>query len=150
LPLLAGYNGGMNGIKGPGFIIPESELGERFIRAPGPGGQNVNKVSSCVQLTFDLTASPSLAEPVKLRLAALLGSRLSKEGVLLLTASRFRTRERNRADARERLAALVARAITPPKKRRPTKVPKTSKKKRLESKKHRSRMKARRSGWISE
>ena len=140
----------MNGINGPGFFIPESELGERFIRAPGPGGQNVNKVASCVQLTFDLEHSPSLAEPVKLRLAALLGSRLSKEGVLLLTASRFRERERNRVDARQRLAALVARAMVPPKPRRVTKVPRASKKKRLESKKHRARTKAHRSSKFSE
>jgi ribosome-associated protein len=135
----------MNGIAGPGFFIPESELRERFIRAPGPGGQNVNKVASCVQLVFDLAKSPSLAGPVKLRLGALLGSRLSKEGVLILTASRFRERERNRADARDRLAALVARAIIPPKKRRPTKVPKSSKAKRLDAKKHRGRTKANRS-----
>ena len=140
----------MNGIAGPGFFVPESELSEHFIRAPGPGGQNVNKVASCVQLTFDLAGSPSLAPPVKHRLAALAGSRLSKDGVLLLTASRFRERERNRADARERLAALIVRALTPPKPRRATKVPKGSKKKRLESKKHRARTKAHRSGRISE
>ena len=126
-----------------GIVIPESELEEQFIRSSGPGGQNVNKVSSAVQLRFDVRHSPSLPEMVRSRLLKL-GS-VTREGVLVITAQRFREQERNRADARERLAALIAEAAVPPKPRRATRVPKSSKRKRLEGKKHRAEIKRGRS-----
>ena len=119
----------------PGLAIADSELSERFIHASGPGGQNVNKVASAVQLSFDVLHSPSLSDAVRVALMRLAGSRLSKEGVLAITARQFREQDRNRADARARLAALILEAATPPKPRRPTKVPRSSKRKRLESKK---------------
>jgi ribosome-associated protein len=122
-----------------GIVIPESELEERFIRSSGPGGQNVNKVSSAVQLRFDVRNSPSLSEPV--RAALLRASGVTQDGVLVITAQRFREQEKNRADARARLAELVRRAATPSKPRRATKVPKSSKRKRLENKKRRSEIK---------
>lgn len=121
------------------ITIPEGELQERFIRSSGPGGQNVNKVASAVQLRFDVRASPSLPEPV--RAALLQGPGLTTEGVLVITAQRFREQERNRADARARLVQIIRRAATPPKPRRATKVPKASKRKRLENKKHRAEIK---------
>jgi ribosome-associated protein len=123
----------------PAIVIPESELEESFIRASGPGGQNVNKVASAVQLRFDVRRSPSLAEPV--REALLKSLRLTREGVLVITAQRFREQERNRADARARLVEAVRRAATPRKRRRPTKVPKADKQRRLDSKKLRSAVK---------
>ena len=119
--------------------IAESELEEHFIRSSGPGGQNVNKVASAVQLRFDVRQSPSLPEPV--RAALLKASGVTLEGVLVITAQRFREQERNRADARARLTQIIRRAATPPKPRRPTRVPKSSKRKRLESKKHRAEIK---------
>ncbi|MBC7504607.1 MAG: aminoacyl-tRNA hydrolase, partial [Sandarakinorhabdus sp.] len=103
------------------IIIPEAELTESFIRASGPGGQNVNKVSSAVQLRFDVRGSPSLPDDVAVRLMRLAGSRLTRDGVIVITAERFRDQQRNRADARERLAALVKQAEVRPVKRRPTK-----------------------------
>ena len=121
------------------IAIPESELEERFIRSSGPGGQNVNKVASAVQLRFDVRASFSLPEPV--RAALLREPAITGDGVLVITAQRFREQERNRADARARLAQIIRRAATPPKPRRATKVPKASKRKRLESKKHRAEIK---------
>ncbi len=124
------------------ITIPESELDESFIRASGPGGQNVNKVSSAVQLRFDVRASPSLPDEVAVRLMRLAGSRMTRDGVLVLTAGRFRTQDRNRADARERLAALVEKAEVRPVKRRPTKVPKGAREKRLAGKAVRSGVKA--------
>jgi ribosome-associated protein len=117
----------------------ESEISESFIRASGPGGQNVNKVASAVQLRFDVRASSSLPETV--RIALLREPGITGEGELIITAQRFREQERNRADARARLAAIIRRAATPPKPRRTTKVPKASKRKRLESKKHRAEIK---------
>ena len=122
-----------------GIVIPESELEERFIRSSGPGGQNVNKVSSAVQLRFDVRNSPSLSEPV--RAALLKASGVTLDGVLVITAQRFREQEKNRADARARLAELIHRAATPPKPRRPTKIPKSSKRKRMENKKRRAEIK---------
>ncbi len=123
------------------IIIPETELDESFIRASGPGGQNVNKVSTAVQLRFDVRASPSLPDEVAVRLMRLAGSRLTRDGVLIITAERFRTQDRNRADARERLAALVAQAEVRPVKRRPTKPSTGSKERRLAGKAVRSGVK---------
>lgn len=125
----------------PGIVIPEHELEERFIRASGPGGQNVNKVASAVQLRFDLAAS-ALPEDVKRRLARLAGRRLSADGVLTIEANRFRTQERNREDARQRLVELVRRAAEPPKPRKPTKPTLASKRRRLEAKTRRGALKA--------
>lgn len=121
------------------IVIPDAELEESFIRSSGPGGQNVNKVSSAVQLRFDVRNSPSLTETA--REALLQGGRLTREGVLIITAQRFREQERNRADARARLADILRRAATPKPVRRPTKIPKASKRKRLDGKKHRAELK---------
>lgn len=129
----------MNGLAVKGIFIPESELEERFIRSSGPGGQNVNKVASAVQLRFDVRQSPSLSEMV--RTALLKASGVTLDGVLVITAQRFREQERNRADARARLVELIRHAATPPKPRRATKVPRSSKRKRLEGKKHRADIK---------
>ena len=106
------------------IIIPEVELSEQFIRSSGPGGQNVNKVSTAVELRFDVRHSPSLPAPVRARLARLAGHRLTKDGVLVIRADRFRTQEANRSDARDRLQQLVDQAAIEPKRRvktRPTK-----------------------------
>ncbi|MEO8300569.1 MAG: alternative ribosome rescue aminoacyl-tRNA hydrolase ArfB [Rhizomicrobium sp.] len=121
------------------IVIPDAELEESFIRSSGPGGQNVNKVSSAVQLRFDVRTSPSLTETA--RQALLHGGRLTREGVLIITAQRFREQERNRADARARLTEILRRAATPKPVRRPTKIPKASKRKRLDGKKHRGEVK---------
>jgi ribosome-associated protein len=121
--------------------IDENELDEHFVQASGPGGQNVNKVATAVQLRFDVERSPSLPEDVRRRLKALSGRRLTQNGVLVIEARRFRTQERNRADARERLAALIRDAATPPKPRRATRPTLASRKKRLESKAQRSQVK---------
>lgn len=127
------------------IIIPEAELSESFVRASGPGGQNVNKVSSAVQLRFDVRASPSLPDDVAVRLMRLAGSRMTRDGVLVISADRFRTQERNRADARERLQALVVQAEVRPVKRRPTKPSTGSKERRLAGKAVRSGVKSGRS-----
>jgi ribosome-associated protein len=121
--------------------IDEAELAESFIRASGPGGQNVNKLSSAVQLRFDVRHSPSLPDSVRARLERLAGRRLTREGVLVITAQRHRTQERNRADARERLIELVREAATPPVQRRPTRPTRASKERRIESKKRRATIK---------
>lgn len=121
------------------ITIAESELDESFIRASGPGGQNVNKVSSAVQLRFNVLTSPSLTDWARERL--LRSGKLTNDGVLVITAQRFREQEKNRADARDRLVEVVRAAAVPPTPRRATKVPKASKRKRLEGKKHRARIK---------
>ena len=126
----------------PEIAIDEAELDESFIRASGPGGQNVNKVSTAVQLRFDVRRSPSLPNDVAVRLMKLAGSRLTKDGVLVLTADSFRTQERNRADARDRLLALIARAAVRPVRRRATKPTMGAKLRRLEGKSVRSGVKA--------
>jgi ribosome-associated protein len=125
----------------PEIDIDESELSESFVQASGPGGQNVNKVATAVQLRFDVLRSPSLPYEVRQRLIALAGRRITKDGVLVIDARQHRTQERNRAAARERLFELIGRAATPPKPRRPTRVPKSEKRRRLESKKVRGRVK---------
>lgn len=123
------------------IAIAEEELQETFVRASGPGGQNVNKVATAVELRFDVAASPSLPDDVKERLAPLAGRRLTKEGVLVIFADRFRTQERNREDALERLLGLLREAAVPPKPRRPTRPTLASKKRRLDSKARRSGVK---------
>jgi len=121
--------------------LDERELEERFVRASGPGGQNVNKVSTAVELRFDLLGSASLPEGVRARLARLAGRRLSDEGILIIRADRFRTKERNREDARERLAELIRKATIVPKRRVPTKPSRASKERRRDDKKKRGRVK---------
>jgi ribosome-associated protein len=121
--------------------LDESELEERFIRASGPGGQNVNKLASAVQLRFDVRRSPSLPEDVRARLERLAGRRLSGDGVLVITAQRHRTQERNRQDARDRLIALIERAAVAPTPRRPTRPTTGSRERRLQSKKRHGSLK---------
>lgn len=123
------------------LTIDEAELSERFVRASGPGGQHVNKVATAVQLRFDAARSTSLPEAVRNRLLALRDPRISADGVIVITAQRFRSQARNRADARERLANLIARAARPAKKRRPTRPPRRVNEQRLDRKKQQGRAK---------
>jgi ribosome-associated protein len=133
----------------PNITLDEGELEIAFIRASGPGGQNVNKVSTAVQMRFNARRSPSLPNDVSVRLQRLAGSKLTSDGVIVITANRFRTQEANRRDAIERLVELIAKAAVAPVKRKATKPTKASKERRLESKSRRSDVKSMRSRPIS-
>ena len=129
----------------PTLAIPDTEHVERFVRASGAGGQNVNKVSTAVELRFDLAHSPSLPEAVRERLLQKRDRRITAEGVLVIDAQRFRTQDRNRQDARERLAAFISTGLVAPKKRIATKPTRASKVRRLDAKRDRAQIKQGRS-----
>jgi ribosome-associated protein len=135
----------------PTIEIPDSELAESFVRASGPGGQNVNKVASAVELRFDVAHSSSLSDALRARLLARRDRRLTADGVLVIQANRFRDQARNRADARERLAEIIRAALHVPKKRIATRPTRASKERRIEQKKRRARHKqGRGKGWSLE
>ncbi len=125
----------------PTLRLDEKELAFDFIRSSGPGGQNVNKVSTAVQLRFDVGASPSLLPAVKLRLSKLAGKRMTEDGILLIEAKRFRSQDKNRLDAMQRLVTLIQKAVEPPKQRKPTRPSLTAKAARVGAKKKRGQLK---------
>ena len=134
----------------PSIALDEREIHETFIRASGPGGQNVNKLATAVQLRFDIHASPALDAETRSRLKRLGGHRVTGEGVIVITAERFRTRERNRADALARLVDLITQAAIRPRTRRPTKPSRSQREARLEAKARRARLKRQRGPRFAE
>jgi ribosome-associated protein len=128
----------------PDIVLDESELEERFVRSSGPGGQNVNKVSTAVELRFDAARSPALDARTLDRLRAIAGTRMTADGVLLIDARRHRTQAKNREDARERLAEMIREAATPPRRRRKTRPTLASKDRRIQTKRRRAAKKERR------
>jgi ribosome-associated protein len=125
----------------PAIVIDDSELEERFVRASGPGGQNVNKVSTAVELRFDAMRSPALDDRIRERLRALAGARMTADGVVVIDARRHRTQAKNREDAKERLLELLREAAIPPKRRRKTRPTLASKDRRIETKRRRAQAK---------
>ena len=132
-------------VRAGNIVIPDSELVERFVRSAGPGGQNVNKVSTAVELRFDVAQSPSLPEPVRERLLARRDRRITTDGVLVINAQTFRTQDRNREDARDRLSIFIGHGLHAPKARVPTRPTRGSKERRLAGKRERGTIKQGRS-----